>query len=148
MSKASGSPPLRLLAQDAEDIQVISAALQDAVAKVGDIAYEPRPRRLTIALNRFRWERQGAAARQRVRSALQFGSVLSVKSRRLRREPGDAVVALLAVDFRPGPAPGGQILLSFAGGADLMLEVECLDGVLADVSDPWPTTRSPRHELG
>jgi hypothetical protein len=29
--------PLRLLAQDAEDLSVISAALQDAVAKIGDI---------------------------------------------------------------------------------------------------------------
>jgi hypothetical protein len=148
MPKASGSPPLRLLAQDAEDIQILSAALQDAVAKVGDIAYEPKARTLTIALNRFRWERDGAAARQRVRSALQLGSVLSVKSRRIRREPGEAVVELLAVDFRPGPAPGGHVILSFAGGADLLVEVECLDAVLADISDPWPTARSPRHELG
>ncbi len=42
--------PLRLLAEDAEDLEVISAALQDAVAKVGDINFEPAARRLTIAL--------------------------------------------------------------------------------------------------
>ena len=33
--------PLRLLAQDADDLAVISAAMQDAVAKVGDIFFEP-----------------------------------------------------------------------------------------------------------
>jgi hypothetical protein len=148
MPEASNPTPLRLLAHDAEDVQVISAALQDAVAKVGDITYEPKARRLTIALNRFCWELEGAAARQRVRSGLQLGSVLSVKSRRLRRDPSDAVVELLAVDFKPGPAPGGHVLLSFAGGADMMAEVECLDAVLADISEPWPTARSPRHELG
>lgn len=147
MARKDAGKPLRLLAQDAEDIQIISAALQDAVARVGDIAYEPKARRLTIALNRFLWERDGGA-RHRVRSALQLGSVLSVKSRRLKREPVDAVVELLAVDFKPGDAPGGQVLLSFAGGADLVAEVECLDAVLADISAPWPTPRSPRHELG
>ncbi|MGZ6016744.1 MAG: DUF2948 family protein [Phenylobacterium sp.] len=43
------APPLRLLAQEPEDLEVISAAMQDAVAKVGDISFEPKARRLTIA---------------------------------------------------------------------------------------------------
>ena len=147
MAESKPAPPLRLLAEDAEDIQIISAALQDAVARVGDILYEPAARRLTIVFNRFLWERDHPAV-GRVRSALQFGSVLSVKARRIRRDPKDAVVELLALDFQPGEAPSGSVLLSFAGGADLVAEVECLDAVLADVSQPWPTRRSPRHELG
>jgi hypothetical protein len=144
------APPnaLRLLAEDAEDIQIISAALQDAVAQVGDILYEPAERRLTIVFNRFLWERQGRVGDGRVRSALQLGSVMSVKARRLKRDPKDAVVELLALDFQPGDTPAGSVMLSFAGGADLVAEVECLDAVLADISQPWPTRRSPRHELG
>ena len=142
------APALRLLAEDAEDLQIISAALQDAVARVGDIHYEPGPRRLTMVFNRFRWEREGAGSVGRIRSALQFGSVTSVKARRLKREPKDAVVELLAVDFHATDAPSGSVVLSFAGDADLLVEVECLDAVLADVSQPWPTRRSPRHELG
>ena len=148
MAERKAPPPLRLLAEDGEDIQIISAALQDAVARVGDIHYEPAARQLTIVFNRFLWERQGRAAEGRVRSGLQLGSVLAVKARRLKREPKDAVVALLALDIQPGKAPAGQVVLSFAGGADLVCEVECLDAVLADVSQPWPTRRSPRHELG
>ena len=46
--------PLRLLAQDDEDIAVISAATQDAVLRVGDIAFEPAAKQLTLLLNRFR----------------------------------------------------------------------------------------------
>ena len=145
----SAAPPLRLLAEDAEDLQIISAALQDAVGRVGDILYEPGSRRLTLVFNRFLWERQEqATATGRVRSALQFGSVMGVKARKLKREPKDAVVELLAVDFQPVDKPAGTVLLSFAGGADLAVDVECLDAVLADVSQPWPTRRSPRHELG
>ncbi len=138
---------LRLLAEDAEDVQVISAALQDAVAKVGDIQYEPAARRLTIALNRFRWEREGGPGAQRIRSALQIGSVLGVRARRLKREPKDAIVELLALEFTAGEPPGGALMLRFAGDADIEVQVECLDAVLADLSQPWPARNAPQHGL-
>ena len=147
MASADGQSQLRLLAQDADDVRVMSAALQDAVAKVGDIDYEPHAKRLTIALNRFRWEHKGPVGSERVRAAVQVGSVLSVRARKIKREPKDGVVELLAVDFTPGDPPGGGLLFSFAGGADLLVEVECVDVVLADLSQPWPTRRAPRHDL-
>lgn len=135
---------LRLLAEDAEDLAVIAAALQDAVGKIGDILYEPATRQLTLALNRYRWEAKGG---ERVRSAIQLGSVLKVQARNLRRGAKDAVVELLNIGFEQGEAPGGAVVFTFAGGGDLRAEVECLDVVLADVSAPWPTPRTPKHEL-
>lgn len=140
---ASGSSSLNLLAEDQDDLPVISAALQDAVAKIGDIAFEPKARRLTIVFNRYRWE---AGVRQRVRSALQVGGVMGVQTRKIRRERRDAVVELLAIAFEPGEAPGGVLTFKFAGDGDLRAEVECIDAVLADVSPPWPTPRAPAHE--
>jgi hypothetical protein len=134
---------LRLLAEDEEDLAVISAALQDAVAKVGDIHYEASARRLTIAANRYRWE----AAGERVRTALQLGDVLSVKTRKVRREARDAVIEILAVVFEPSEPPGGAITIALAGGGELRCEVECIDAVLADVSAPWPTRKTPAHEV-
>lgn len=134
---------LRLLAQDAEDLAVISAAMQDAVAKVGDISYERTARRLTVAFNRFRWEAGGG---QRVRSALQLGGVLKVETRRIRRDARDAVIEILAMTFEPGEAPGGVITISCAGGGDLRVTVECVEAVLADLSAPWRTPRTPAHE--
>ena len=134
---------LHLLAEDAEDLAVISAALQDAVAKIGDIAVESRARRVTVALNRYRWEGKGG---ERVRSALQIGSVLGVQARNLRRGAKSAVIELLTLEFEPGEAPGGMITLSFAGGGDLRIAVECIDAVLADISAPWATPRTPAHE--
>jgi hypothetical protein len=137
------APPLQLLAQDQEDLAVLSAALQDAVAKVGDIVFEAKARRLTIAFNRFRWE---AGSRQRVRSALQLGGVLKVQARKIRRDRRDAVIELLTIGFEAEDAPGGILTLSFAGGGDLRVAVECVDAVLADISEPWPTPRAPAHE--
>src|SRR5580658_9325171 len=126
--------PLRLLAEDEDDLAVISAALQDAIAKVGDIEWDAKARRFTLALNRYLWETPAGLLGARVRTGLQFGSVLAVKSRNLRRDPPDAVIELLAVRFEAGEAPGGAIRLAFAGGGDLELTVECVDAALADIS--------------
>lgn len=136
--------PLRLLAQDADDLAVISAATQDAVLHVGDIAFEPSAKQLTLSLNRFRWEAGGG---ERVRCGLQIAGVLKVQTRKVRRSAPDAVLELLALTFTPGEAPGGVVTLAFAGGADLRAEVECVEVVLADVSAPWRTPRKPAHEL-
>jgi hypothetical protein len=136
--------PLKLLAQDAEDLEVLSTALQDAVAKVGDIDYEPKARRLTIAVNRYRWE---AGRAERVRSALQIAGVLGFQTRRIRRDAPEAVLEILAMTFEPGEAPGGVVTITCAGGGDLRATVECVEAVLADVSRPWPTPRKPDHEL-
>ena len=136
----AAAAPLRLLAQDAADLTVIAAALPDAVLKVGDIRWEAKTRTLTLALNRFRWE----AGKDRVRSALQLGGVLGVRARGVPRRRSE-VMSLLTLTFEPGEAPGGLVVLVFSGGPELRAEVECLDAVVADVSDPWPTRRAPTH---
>jgi hypothetical protein len=146
---ADNAKPLRLLAQDAEDLAVLSAALQDAVAKIGDIRWDAQGRTLTIACNRFRWETLGqrAKAGERVRSALQFGDVSGVQARNLRRDAKGAVVELLSIGFEAGrEAPEGVVTLTFAGGGDMRVTVDCLDVALADVSDPWSTPRTPGHD--
>ena len=132
--------PLRLLAEDADDLHIISAALQDAILRPVDIVWEPQARRVTLALSRFCWECGGT----RVMAAMQFGDVLSVKSRRLPRGPEHAL-ELLALDFLPGEAPGGRVIMMFAGGGDQRIDVECLDAVLTDLSERWPAKVAPTH---
>ena len=132
--------PLRLLAEDADDLHIISAALQDAILRPVDIVWEPAARRVTLKLSRFCWECGGT----RVMSAMQFGDVIAVKSRRLPRLPDNAL-ELLAMDFEPGEAPGGRVILMFSGGGDLRIDVECLDAVLTDLSERWPARTAPTH---
>lgn len=136
--------PLKLLAADAEDLKVVASALQDAVAKIGDIQFDARGRLLTIGFNRYCWE---VGSDLRVRSGLQVGSVIGLQARHLRRHARDAVVELLTIAFEPDEEPGGALVLSFSGGGDLRARVECVDLVLADVSAPWPARRTPTHDL-
>ena len=141
-SAAAATPtePLRLLAEDADDLHIISAALQDAIMRPVDIVWEPAARRVTLKLSRFCWECGGT----RVMAAMQFGDVTSVKSRRLPRLP-ESALELLAMDFVPDEAPGGRVILMFAGGGDLRIDVECLDAVLTDLSERWPARVAPTH---
>ena len=91
--------PLRLLAEDADDLQIISAALQDAIMRPVDIVWETGARTLTLTLSRFCWECGGT----RVMAAMQFGDVIAVKSRGLPRLP-DTHLELLAIHFFEGEA--------------------------------------------
>jgi hypothetical protein len=139
---------LKLMAEDASDLDIIAAAAQDALLRVGDVSYDQKARRFAAMINRFRWEQAGEKAPfERVRSALSFESVLSVKSRKVRLDAPDAVASLLSVSFTPdAEPPGGNVRLVFAGGGEIALEVECLDALLMDMGAAWRTPRRPDHE--
>jgi hypothetical protein len=138
---------LSLAAKDAEDLEILSACLQDAVGKLKDFIYLPRTRRFAMLVNRFKWE---DAAGQRVRAGLYFDGVLAARSRGIKRGAGDAVVSLLAIRFTPkaDEDPGGEIELVLAGGGVIALTVECIEAGLSDLSGPWAARGTPAHELG
>ncbi len=139
---------LKLTAEDESDLDVIAAAVQDAIARVGDIAFDARARRFAMRLNRFKWESAGAhGPYERVEAALAFEGVLSVRRRNVRLEAPDAFAQILSISFTPdAEPPGGVVRLTLAGGGEIALAVECVEAVLADMSAPWPTARRPDHE--
>ncbi|MEX0852265.1 MAG: DUF2948 family protein [Bauldia sp.] len=141
---------LRLAAIDEEDLAVVSAYAQDAVLKVGDMVYRPKEKRFAIAMNRFGWERaDGRRNRQyeRRRAALTFDRVSSVKVRHIDRRRTDAVLELLAVEFKATDAPAGLVTLVFAGGGAVQLAVEVIEVRLADLGGAWATAAKPSHDL-
>ena len=143
---------LRLVALDADDLAIVSAHIQDAVLKVGDLRWMPAENRFVMAMNRFVWEApaQGLWHKrdyQRRRSALHFARVDGVKSAGIDREAGEAVLELLAVRFEPRREPAGDVILDFAGGGTIRLAVECLEVQLTDLGPAWSTPHAPRHIL-
>lgn len=139
---------LKLMAEDAEDLDVIGAAVQDALLRMGDLNFDPKARRFTAMLNRFRWETaEESGPYERVRAALSFESVLGVKSRRVRPDAGEAVASILSIGFIPDEEPpGGIVRLMLAGAGEIAIDVECLDAVLVDMGESWRTPRKPDHE--
>lgn len=151
MSEPGKHNPLRLIAADAEDLKVISACLQDAVAKIGDFAWLPAERRFAFVSNRFVWELAANRSRGpfwRTRTGAHFNDVRAVQQMNLRTDVKDAVLELLAVRFEPvGEDGGGEIYLDFAGGGAIRLEVDAVNCEIADLSAPWRTRARPRHEV-
>jgi hypothetical protein len=139
---------LKLVALDKEDLEIISAHLQDAVVKVDEFVWQPELNRLVVGLNRFDWEAAVAEtpAWQRRRSALRFDRVLSFKSRNVQPADKDKVLNLLALDFAETDAPAGVVTLSFSGGVALRLDVECIESEAVDLGPVWATTCCPDHE--
>lgn len=146
--------PLRLQAEDREDLGVVSTLVQDAVARVGDIRWLRKRRRLVLLMNRFRWEDVPAASDQRrpferVRAALTVNCVLDLKARGLDPGQPGAVVSVLALGWEELTAPAGRLTISLAGGAELCAEAEALEIALTDLTRPWEARAAgmPSHEV-
>ncbi|MGD9659374.1 MAG: DUF2948 family protein [Methylocystis sp.] len=139
---------LRLYALDGEDLSLLSAHLQDALVRVGDIAFLPEKRRFAMVGSRFDWAAELDGRLERCRCGLHFEGVQRVRCQRVAREHPDAILELLAVTFEPGAEPpSGVIRLYFAGGASIALDVECVEAQLSDVGPRWKVAARPVHDL-
>jgi hypothetical protein len=145
---------LKLVALDKDDIEVVSAHVQDALVKIADIFWQPREHRFVMALNRFDWmnavDANGindgvAPDYRRCRTALRFDRVISCKCRDLDRTNKAATLNLLAVEFAENDPPAGTITLTFSGGGAIRLEVECLEAELVDLGEVFAAVACPDH---
>lgn len=127
---------LTLLGQTPEDLPAISALLQDATVRTADVAWDRRGRRFVLLVNRYRWE---APASSRVRSALRLETVVGVQRQHWPRAD-DAVLNLLGLTLE-----GDWLVLTFAAGVMIRVQVEVVEIVLEDLAAPWPTARVPKH---
>jgi DUF2948 family protein len=133
--------PLKFVALDPDDLEVVSTHLQDAEVKVADVHWRPQEKRLVLALDRFDWQAWTASNpdMRRRRAALRFDRVLSCKCKKVAPAGKDTILNLLAVEFEMTEAPAGVVTLVFSGGPALRLEVECLEVELVDLG-PTPVT--------
>jgi Protein of unknown function (DUF2948) len=144
---------LKLVALDRDDIAVVSAHVQDALVRVGDILWQPREHRFVMALKRFDWIAAADAKPdhgskpdyRRCRTALRFERVLSCKCRGLDQSDKMTLLNLLAVEFAEREAPAGIVMLTFSGGGVIRLEVECLEAELADLGEVFAANACPNH---
>lgn len=140
---------LKLIALDSEDLGVLSAHVQDAVALVGDLAYLKAERRFAMVVNRFDWESAGKAegdhAFSRHRSGLRFEQVKQAKVLGIDLNDKTRVLSLLAITFSPTSEPSGVVELLFSDDAAIRLEVDCIEAELRDLGAQWATKTKPSH---
>lgn len=144
--------PLNLGALSAEDLQVVSTLIQDAVFPISEMSWRAKEHRFALLLNRFRWEDLSSAEKrgrpfERVQSLLVIDGVLGVASQGIDRGDKDTILSLLSVQFEPGEDGAGHVRLTLAGDGSIRLAVETLEVSLRDVTRPYlaPSKQAPAH---
>ena len=136
---------LKLSAVDADDLQVISAAVQDSLVAVRDCVFFAGEKRFVLLLNRFRWEADSTVETHytRTHSALVFNAVRAVHQHKIPLHEPDRVLELLAVGLERPEC----VILRFAADRAIRLEIDRLACHLGDVGEPWPTPWKPAHPV-
>lgn len=147
-----GERPLRLIAEDADDLRVLSTLVQDAVFPASEMSWQSVQRRFALLINRFRWEDKSVAERrgrefERVQTVLAFDDVGRVSTQGIDRTDGDVVLSLLALDFAHSEDGTGRLTLTLAGDGAIALDVEAINVTLQDVTRPYvaPSGSAPSH---
>ena len=137
---------LRFQVVDEDDLAVLSAHLQDATLSLADATYLPSSHRFAAVVSRIDWLALTQGRQQRRHAGFHFERVLRVQ-RSGFGSGDDAPIQLLAISFEATSAPAGSVLLTFAGGRTIKLDVECVEAEMRDLSAGWPVDDRPRHRL-
>jgi len=142
---------VKFQALDEADLGILSAQVQDAIVRVGDIAFLPRERRFALVANRYDWMAANVSkdksTGQRRAAGLRFETVRRAQVSGFDPKAGNAVLVLLTVGFEATDSPAGWITLQFAAGAAIRLEVEYIEAELKDLGAVWATPNRPEHPL-
>jgi Protein of unknown function (DUF2948) len=136
---------LRLIAFDREDLEVISANLQDAVVQVGEMAFLPDSHQFAFLAARFDWVKAETGCLERCRAGVHFERVLRVSYSGFAQRDKTRILNLLSIGFKELSAPAGAVELIFSGGCALRLQVECLEARLCDGAERWKACAAPGH---
>jgi len=146
--------PLNLGAQDAEDLQVISSLIQDAVLTVNEINWNRMERQTVFLLKRFRWEDVELAKQQgrdpeRVKSLLVIQNATGLASHGIDRKQTDAILSLMSLEFSGAEDGVGDMILTFSGDGAMKVQIDGLDITLRDVTRPYvaPSKQVPHHDV-
>src|SRR5918994_2603751 len=138
---------LKLVALDQEDLAVISAHLQDAIVRVGDLAYLPAENRFALLARRFDWECGLNEPPRRRLTGLHFERVTACRCRGIDRGKPDTVLNLLGIAFEEKDPPSGTATLLFSDGAAIQLEIECIETQMKDLGPVWEAEGRPAHNF-
>lgn len=151
---------LSLRVADADDLAVLASVLQDAVIAIGDMRYIASDKLFVMLASRFRWEavidrgpdddtdgeaapEEGQAVFERIHCGIAFEGVEAVKVRDLDMTDRSQFLDLLTLR-----AEDDGLVLAFAGGGAIRLDVPRIRCHMRDMGEPWPTANRPEHELG
>ena len=141
---------LKLIANNSEDLKVISAHLQDSIVSTLDIANLKKNRIFLLQLNRFMWEdvEKGVFRKnKRIRTILKFENVIKVNSKNINQLKKDKFLDFLTIETNQMPDKNYEMNIVFAGDSVIKIVSEVIEVTLDDQGDPWDTKNMPTHKV-
>ena len=141
---------LRLHACDQQDLQVVSAMLQDSLVTLSDMVYWAEEKRFAILCNRFCWETHCSATKaakekpgQRIHTGCIFNDIEQVQQQGLDESSPSQILNLLAVEWHEDKK---SIHLIFSNNMAVKLSTPKVNCYLKDLGDSWPTCWQPQYQ--
>ena len=141
---------LKLIARTNEDLEIISAHLQDSIVSTADIASLKKNKIFLMQLNRFMWEdvEKGVFRKnKRIRTILKFDNVIEVNSKNIRQKNKDNFLDFLAIECNHLPDNNYEMKLIFSGDSVIRVIAEVIEVALDDQGEPWDTKNKPKHKV-
>ena len=141
---------LKLIARTYEDLRVVSAHLQDAIANVSEIAHLNKNKIFLIQLNRFMWEdvEKGLFRKnKRIRTVLKIENVLKVHSKNIIQSKKDKFLDFLTIETNQMPDNNYEMKIVFSGDSVIKVISEVIEVTLDDQGEAWDTKNMPKHKV-
>ncbi len=141
---------LKLIAKTEEDLRVVSAHLQDAIANISDIANLKKNKIFLMQLNRFMWEdvEKGVFRKnKRIRTILKFENVIKVHSKNINQLKGNKFLDFLTIETNQMIDNNYEMKIVFAGDSIIKIIAEVIEVTLDDQGEAWDTKNIPKHKL-
>ncbi len=141
---------LKLIAKTEDDLRVVSAHLQDAIANTSDIANLTTNKIFLMQLNRFMWEdvEKGVFRKnKRIRTILKFENVLKANSKNINQSKKNKFLDFLTIESRQMPDNNYEMKIVFAGDLIIKIIAEIIEVTLDDQGEAWETKNMPKHKL-
>ena len=141
---------LKLIAKTEEDLRVVSAYLQDAIANVSEIANLKKNKIFLMQLNRFMWEdvEKGVFRKnKRIRTILKFDNVLKAHSQNINQSKNNKFLDFLTIETNQMPDNNYEMKIVFAGDSIIKILAEVIEVTLDDQGQAWDTKNMPKHKM-
>ena len=141
---------LKLIGKNQEDLQVISAYLQDSVTSVNDIVYLKKNRSVVMMVNRFMWEdvEKGVFRKnKRIRCAVKFEDVSQVRTKNINQKKKNKILECLAIKCNSTSDGAFKFNIVFAGDNLITVNTEAIEVIMNDLGKPWTVKHIPAHKI-
>ena len=141
---------LELIGKNREDLEVISAYIQDSIVAVKDMVFLGQNRIFIMMINRFMWEDVGKGTfrqNKRIRCAIKFEEVLKAQSKEINQKSKNKFLECLAIECKEIPNNNYEIKIFFSGDNIITLISEAIEVVMHDLGKAWNVQNIPKHKI-